>query len=169
MTGGRLRTAGTDGRGMSISIKSPKDFWCGLLLIAIAAIFAVGLIGLPVGTAFRMGPGYFPMVLMILLAVLGLAIVINGLRVEGPPIGAIPLRPLFLIALPIVFFGLTLRGLGLVPSLAITVLATTFAARDWNPVVAISTTLALVAGCVAIFVFGLGLPMSLFGPWVGGY
>jgi len=154
---------------MSISIKSPKDFWCGLLLLAITAIFAVGLIGLPIGTAFRMGPGYFPMVLMILLAFLGAAILINGLRVEGPPIGVIPLRPLFLIALPIVFFGLTLRGLGVVLSLTITVLATTFAARDWNPVVALSTTLALVAGCVAIFVYGLGLPLSLFGPWVGGY
>jgi hypothetical protein len=154
---------------MSISIKSPKDFWCGLLLIAVVAVFAVGLIGLPIGTAFRMGPGYFPMLLMILLALLGVVILINGLRVDGPPLGAIPLRPLFLIALPIVFFGLTLRGLGVVLSLAITVLATTFAARDWNPLVAISTTLALVAGCIAIFVYGLGLPLSLFGPWVGGY
>jgi hypothetical protein len=154
---------------MSFSIKSPKDFWCGLLLVAVSAIFAFGLIGLPVGTAFRMGPGYFPMVLMVLLAVLGLAIFINGLRVEGPPLGHIPWRSLFLVALPIVFFGLTLRGLGLVLSLSITVLATTFAVRDWNPAVALSTTLALVIASVAIFIFGLRLPISLFGPWVGGF
>ena len=109
------------------------------------------------------------MVLMILLGFLGAVILMNGLRLEGPPVGALPLRPLFLIALPIVFFGVTLRGLGLVLSLTITVLATTFAARDWNPAVAISTTLALVAGCIAIFVYGLGLPLSLFGPWIGGY
>src|SRR5690606_20757942 len=126
---------------MSTSIKSPKDLWCGLLLIAIAAIFAAGFVGLPMGTAFPMGPGYFPMVLMILLGFLGAIILMNGLRLEGPPVGALPLRPLFLIALPIVFFGVTLRGLGLVLSLTITVLATTFAARDWNPAVAISTTL----------------------------
>lgn len=154
---------------MSISIKSPKDFWCGLLLIAIAAIFAFGLLRLPIGTAFRMGPGYFPMVLTILLAALGAAILINGLRVDGSPVGATPLRALLLVTLPVVFFGLTLRGLGLVLSLAITVLATTFAVRDWNPAVALSTTLALVVACVAIFVLGLGLPLSLFGPWVGGY
>jgi len=154
---------------MSFSIKSPKDFWCGLLLIAVSAIFAFGLIGLPVGTAFRMGPGYFPMVLMVLLAVLGLAIFISGLRVEGPPLGHIPWRSLFLVAFPIVFFGLTLRGLGLVLSLSITVLATTFAVRDWNPAVASSTTLALVIASVAIFIFGLRLPISLFGPWVGGF
>lgn len=154
---------------MFVSIKSPKDFWCGLLLIAIAAIFAAGLADIPIGTAFRMGPGYYPMVLMILLGFLGLVILINGLRVEGKPVGAIPLRALFLVALPIVFFGFTLRGLGLVPSLAITVIATTFAARNWNPVVALLTTAALVVGSIAIFVYGLGLPLSLFGPWVGGY
>jgi putative tricarboxylic transport membrane protein len=154
---------------MWLSIKSPKDFWCGLLLLAIAGIFATGLLRLPIGTAFRMGPGYFPMVLTILLATLGAAILVNGMRVEGPRVSAVPLRALIFIALPVVFFGLTLRGLGLVLSLGITVLATTLAAREWNPVVAISTTLALVVGCVAIFVVGLGLPLSLFGPWVGGF
>jgi hypothetical protein len=154
---------------MSISIKSPKDFWCGLLLIAIAAIFVLGLIGLPIGSAFRMGPGYFPLLLTVLLALLGLAILANGLRVDGPEVGAIPLRALLATTLPIVFFGLTLRGLGLVLSLALTVLATTFAMRSWNPVVALSTTLVLVVACVAIFVFALGLPLSLFGPWIGGY
>lgn len=154
---------------MSFSIKSPKDFWCGLLLIAIAAVFVAGLIDLPIGSAFRMGPGYFPMVTTILLALLGTAILINGLRVEGPPVGAIPFRALLLIVLPIAFFGLTLRGLGLVLSLTVTVLASTFAARDWNPLVALSTTFALIAACVAVFVFLLGLPLSLFGPWVGGY
>jgi hypothetical protein len=154
---------------MSISIKSPKDFWCGLLLIAVSAIFAVGLIGLPIGTAFRMGPGYFPMVLMILLAFLGLLILNNGVRLEGPPIGTVSLRSILLIAMPIIFFGLTLRGLGLVLSLGITVFATTFAYRNWNAGVATATTLALIAGSILIFVYGLGLPLSLFGPWVGGY
>jgi hypothetical protein len=154
---------------MSVSIKSPKDFWCGLLLVAIAAIFAIGLIGLPIGTAFRMGPGYFPMLLTILLALLGLAVLTNGVRIEGPPVTAIPLRALLLTALPIVFFGLTLRGLGLVPSLTITVFATTFASRNWRVGSAVSTTLILVVACVAIFAFALGLPLSLFGPWVGGY
>jgi hypothetical protein len=154
---------------MSISIKSRKDFWCGLLLIAVSAIFAVGLIGLPIGTAFRMGPGYFPMVLMILLAFLGLLILINGVRLEGPPIGTVSLRSILLISMPIIFFGLTLRGLGLVLSLGITVFATTFAYRNWNASVAIATTLALIAASILIFVYGLGLPLSLFGPWVGGY
>ena len=93
----------------------------------------------------------------------------NGLRVDGPEVGAIPLRALLTTTLPIVFFGLTLRGLGLVLSLTITVLATTFAMRSKNQVVALSTTFVLVVACVAIFVFALGLPLPLFGPWIGGY
>jgi hypothetical protein len=154
---------------MSLSIKNPKDFYCGLLLLAVAAVFAIGLLDLPLGDAFRMGPGYFPLVLTILLTGLGLVILVNGLRLEGEPIGTLPTRGILFIVLPIVFFGLTLRGLGLVPALAITVFATTFASRPWNPWVASATTLLLVIACVAIFVFGLGLPFSLLGPWVGGY
>jgi putative tricarboxylic transport membrane protein len=154
---------------MSLSIKNPKDFYCGLLLLAVAAVFAVGLLDLPLGDAFRMGPGYFPLVLTILLAGLGLVILINGVRIEGDPIGELPVRGIFLIVLPIIFFGLGLRGLGLIPALAITVFTTTLATRPWNPWVASATTLFLVVACVAIFVYGLGLPFSLFGPWVGGY
>jgi putative tricarboxylic transport membrane protein len=150
-------------------IKSPKDFYCGLLLIAIAAIFAWGLGRLPIGTAFRMGPGYFPLVLTIFLAALGAAILINGLRAEGEPIGDVPWRGVAFTLLPIVFFGATLKGLGFVPSLAATVLASTFAGSRWDLRYAITIVIVLVLAAVAIFVFGLGLPLSLFGPWVGGY
>jgi hypothetical protein len=154
---------------MPAIIRSPKDFFCGLLLLAVAGIFAIGLLDLDIGTAFRMGPGYFPLVLTLLLTGLGLAIMANGLRSPGEPIGVIPWRGILLIVLPVVFFGLTLRGLGLVPSLGITIFLTTLASRQWNLWVALGTTFFLVLGCVAVFSYGLGLPISLFGPWVGGY
>jgi hypothetical protein len=150
-------------------IRSPKDFFCGLLLLAIAAVFAAGLFDLEIGTAFRMGPGYFPLVLTLLLAALGIAILINGLRVPGEPVGALPWRAILLIVLPVIFFGAALRGLGLVPSLSIAAFVSTLAGRPWSPAVALATTVLLVAGCAGIFVFALGLPISLFGPWVGGY
>jgi putative tricarboxylic transport membrane protein len=150
-------------------IKSPKDFYCGLLLIGIAAIFAAEVRHLPIGSAFRMGPGYFPLVLSVLLAALGAAIFINGLRVRGEPVGSLPWRGIAFIALPVIFFGGTLKGLGFVPSLAATVLATTFASKRWSIPSAISITAALVLLATAIFIYGLGLPISLFGPWVGGY
>lgn len=154
---------------MPFIIRSPKDFFCGLLLLAVAGVFAIGLRELDIGSAFRMGPGYFPLVLTLLLGALGLAITVNGLRVQGEPVGALPWRGLILIVLPVIFFGLTLRGLGLVPALSISVFLTTLASREWNLWVALATTFFLVLGCVALFSYGLGLPISLFGRWVGGY
>jgi len=154
---------------MPAFIKSPKDFFAGLLFLVIAGIFGYGVLELPIGTAFRMGPGYFPLVLTLLLAALGLVILINGLRVPGAPIGAVPWRGIFLITLPVIFFGATLKGLGFIPSLAITVFGTTLATRLWGLAYAVVTTAALVAFCWAVFVWGLGLPLSPFGPWVGGY
>lgn len=150
-------------------IKNPKDFFAGIMFLSIVALFAFGLRELPIGTAFRMGPGYFPMVLLIILTGLGVAILVNGLRSKGEPLGTIPWRGLLMITAPIVFFGATLKGLGLIASLGITVFATTLASREWGWVYALGTTAVLVAFSWAVFVWGLGLPISLRGPWIGGY
>jgi putative tricarboxylic transport membrane protein len=154
---------------MPVFIKSPKDFFAGLMFLAIAAVFAYGVRELPIGTAFRMGPGYFPLVLVLLLAIFGLIILINGIRAPGEPIGAIPWRGIAFITLPVIFFGATLKGLGFIPSLAITVLTTTFASRLWDIKTTVLTTAVLVVFSWVVFIKGLGLPISLYGPWVGGY
>lgn len=154
---------------MPAFIKSPKDFFAGLMFLAIAVVFAIGVRELPIGTAFRMGPGYFPLLLVLLLAVFGLITLIKGIRVPGMPIGAIPWRGIAFITLPVIFFGATLKGLGFIPSLAITVLSTTFASRLWDLKTSIGITVVLVVFSWLVFVRGLGLPLSLYGPWVGGY
>jgi Tripartite tricarboxylate transporter TctB family len=150
-------------------IKNPKDFFAGVLFIVIAGVFASQLRELPIGSAFRMGPGYFPMVVAGLLGALGLIIMVGGLRDKGEPISRVPWRGLLLVVFPVVFFGLTLKGLGLVPSLAIMVFATTLASVHWNLRTALSNTAVLTIGGWLIFVKALGLPISVFGPWVGGY
>jgi putative tricarboxylic transport membrane protein len=150
-------------------IKNPKDFFSGVLFLAIAGVFAYGLRELPIGTAFRMGPGYYPMVLAGLLAFLGVIIMIGGLRTEGEPISGVPWRGFILIVLPVIFFGATLKGLGMVPSLAITVFVTTLASVHWNLRTALINTVVLTVGGWLIFIKALGLPIVVFGPWVGGY
>jgi hypothetical protein len=152
-----------------LTIRNPKDFFTGLLLLIVAAVFTYGLLELQIGTAYRMGPGYFPMLLTGLLTIFAIVLVINGFRTDGEPIGEIPWRALFIITVSIVLYGVTLRGLGLVPSLALTVFLSTFAANKWDAKTAIGVTVVLVAGSVAIFVKALGLPLSLYGPWIGGY
>lgn len=102
-----------------MNIKSQKDFFSGLLFIAVGGGFAIGATNYNVGTAARMGPGYFPLMLGVLLAVLGILIAFKALTVETPDgdkIGKWAWRPLFLIISANLLFGVLLGGL---PSLGI--------------------------------------------------
>src|SRR4051794_29336616 len=83
-----------------MKIKSPKDFWAGAMFIAFGG-FAVGwsLTHYQMGTAVRMGPGYFPTMLGGLLVVLGLAVLLFSLATEGEGVPKFHFRPLLLISL----------------------------------------------------------------------
>lgn len=150
-------------------VKNPKDVLAGLLFIAISVLFGFGDVNLPIGTAFRMGPGYFPMVLCIFLAILGAVILVNGLRFEGEAIKNFTWRGLLNIILPIVVFGTTLRGLGFVLALGIAVFGVSTASARFRWRTAAINTGAVVFFGWLIFIWGLGLPIQVWGPWVGGY
>jgi hypothetical protein len=97
-----------------MNIKSQKDFFSGLMFMAVGTAFAWGAGNYTVGTAARMGPGYFPLVLGILLAILGAAITFKALVVEtedGEKVGAWAWKPLFFIIAANLVFGLMLGGL----------------------------------------------------------
>lgn len=102
-----------------MNIKSQKDFFSGLLFMAIGVAFAWGATSYSVGSAARMGPGYFPLMVGVLLAILGVVITFKSLVVEtedGEKIGAWAWKPLFFIIAANLVFGLMLGGL---PSLKI--------------------------------------------------
>lgn len=139
---------------------------CGAILTIVGFFFAWQSFNLELGTAFRMGPGYFPLLLSIVLTVLGIVILVQSTRIESEPIGAIALRGMFFILPAPVFFGLTVRGLGFVPALFFTALIACFASRRMKPVPAIALSVALTAFSVAVFSYGLGLPFQRFGPWI---
>ena len=145
-----------------------RDIGAGLIFIAIGILFGLGSIGLEIGTALRMGPGYFPLVLAGLLVGLGLVILAHGLG--HPTTGglAIPWRGLVLILVAPVVFGLTIRGLGLVPAVMLVVLISAFASQRMSMLLALVLSVALTLFCVLVFSFGLGLPLRLFGPWLVG-
>lgn len=97
-----------------MKIKSQKDFFSGLMFTAIGGGFAVGATSYTVGNGARMGPGYFPLLLGVLLAALGAAIMFKALVVEtadGDRIGKWAWRPLFFIILANLLFGVTIGGL----------------------------------------------------------
>jgi hypothetical protein len=102
-----------------VKIKSQKDFFSGLMFTVVGASFAYGATNYNIGTGGRMGPGYFPLLLGVILAVLGGAIMFKALVVEtqtGDKIGKWAWKPLFFIIAANLLFGILLGGL---PSLGI--------------------------------------------------
>src|SRR5205823_13942883 len=95
-------------------IKSQRDFFSGLMFLAVGIAFAWGATSYTVGGAARMGPGYFPLMLGIVLAALGGFIIFESLGVEtgdGEPIGKWAWRPLGFVVAANLLFGVLLGGL----------------------------------------------------------
>lgn len=97
-----------------MGIKSQKDFYSGVMFCACGVAFAWGATSYSVGTGARMGPGYFPLLLGVLLAILGAVIAFKALVVEtvdGEPLGRFAWKPLGYIIGANVLFGILLGGL----------------------------------------------------------
>jgi len=156
-----------------MKIQSQKDLFSGLLFTVVGAAFAAGATGYHVGDSARMGPGYFPLMLGILLAVLGLVVIASALTVktaDGEPVGRAAWRPLLLIIGANLVFGVLLGGLpsiglpamGLIIAIyALTVIASMagphFALR---PTLILATILAL--GSYLVFIVGLKLQFQVW-------
>ena len=150
-------------------IRNPKDVMSGLLFIALAALFAWQALDLPMGTAVRMGPGYFPMVLAGLMGLLGLIVLINGLRFPGEMPSGVAWRALAVLTLAVAFFGFAVRPLGFLPALAISVFVSALASTKFRLLTALANTAVMTLFAWVVFIKGLGLPLPLLGPWLGGY
>lgn len=97
-----------------MKIKSQKDFFAGLMFLVVGIAFAWGATNYTVGTGARMGPGYFPLMLGVLLALIGAGVLFESLVVEtedGEKIGKAAWKPLFFIIGANLIFGICLGGL----------------------------------------------------------
>jgi putative tricarboxylic transport membrane protein len=153
---------------MTGPLRNPKDFWPGLIFVA-AGLAAV-LFGreYPMGTATKMGPGYFPAVLGALLAFLGLALVGRACLHTGPRLGGLALRALLLVLGATTLFGVALRGAGMFVALAALTLVSASASREFEWGRAVVLAVGLSAFSVLVFVKALGLPIPVLGAWFGG-
>jgi hypothetical protein len=144
-----------------------KDLLAGVVFIGLGLAFAVGASTYEVGTALRMGPGYFPLVLGGLLALLGVLIIVRAaVAGEDAAIGPIPWKAAAVIAGAIVFFGATIRDLGVVPSTFVTALVAGFAGRRPGVVAPVVIAVGLTLASVVIFVWALQLTLPVFGEWI---
>jgi hypothetical protein len=114
------------------------------------------------GTSVRMGPAYFPTVLGGLLAVLGIVIVLQSLVSAGPPVAKFYFRPLVLIVVAVVLFGILLKPLGLVLSVAVLVGLGAFGGFEFKSKEVAILYVVLAIFSVLVFVKGLGLPIPVW-------
>lgn len=143
----------------------PADVAAGVIFVAFGLWFGLQSLGLETGTTLRMGPGYFPAVLSVLLVLLGMAVVAGGLRSAGGPIGTLALRGILFILPAPIFFGLTVKGAGFVPAIFFTTLIACFATSRMKPLHGLALAAGVTVFSTLVFVQGLGLPFRLLGTW----
>jgi putative tricarboxylic transport membrane protein len=145
-----------------MQIRSPKDLCAGLLFIAVGLFTVVAARGYPMGTAVRMGPGYFPAILGAVLAVLGVIVAARGLWTAGGTVAPPQLRPLLLVLASVVAFAVLVHSAGLVVATLALVLVSALGGWEFRLGEVAVLAAVLVALAIVVFVYGLGLPMPLW-------
>jgi uncharacterized membrane protein len=160
-----LSSCAPSGHQMNPSILNNKDVWAGLLLIAIgaAAMFIARNYGF--GTALRMGPGFFPIVLGSVLVLFGLYMLGSGLRQPEQIAGSWSLRALIILPLALVLFGVLMEHGGFVPAMLVLIFASATASTEFRFVEVLLFSIGLTALSVIVFVWALGLPYPLITGW----
>ena len=155
---------------MASPIRSSKDFLTGMIYVGIGsgAVLIAILGDYKIGTALKMGPAYFPLVLSFLLIGIGLISLVRSFIQSGTPIGAFTIKGLLLVVVPTFLFGLLVRGAGLIVALPLLVVVSSYASRQfrWGPALALAAGLTLF--CTLVFLKGLGVPLPLLGSWFRG-
>src|SRR5215475_11966902 len=139
-----------------MKIRSPKDFWSGVVFIALALGFIVLAQQYRFGTMHRMGPALFPTLVGVLLAGLGAIIAARAFVLDGLPAPRFHARPLIVSLVAIVLFGLALQYLGLAAAVVVLVLAGAYAGRDVRPIETLALAAFLAVFSIAVFVWLLG-------------
>lgn len=153
-----------------MKIKSEKDFWSGLMFIAVGVAFAWGATMYNFGSSARPGPAYFPFGLAILMTFLGGVILFKALTFEvegGDRIGAWAWKPLATIVLSVALFGWALPHLGMWIALPLLVVASAMASDEFHIKDALINAVVLTVFSWVIFIWGLNLTIPLKPAFMG--
>jgi hypothetical protein len=149
-------------------IRHPKDFWAGILFISFGAAAVAIAINYPVGTAGRMGPGYFPRGLGYLLIGIGAILALRALRTKGEPLTFGSLKPLVIVLVSIALFGLLAPYFGMVVATIVLVIVSSAASHEFHLKTALISSVLLAAFAVAAFGYGLNLQLPLWPAFLAG-
>ena len=155
-----------------MNIKSQKDFFSGLMFMGIGGFFAWGATAYSLGTGARMGPGYFPLMLGVMMVILGVVITFNSLVIErsgGDKIGKWAYRPLFFIIAANLIFGICLGGLpsiklpamGMIFGIYVLTFIASMASAGWKPKTTfiLATSLAVISYVAFVKILKLQFPV----------
>lgn len=148
-----------------MKIKNQKDFWSGLMFIAVGIGFAWGATNYSFGNSARPGPGYFPFGLGVLLAILGAMVLFKSLTIEsegGGLVGKWAWKPLLIIAGSVAGFGFVLPKLGMIVSLPLLVIVSAMAGDEFHWKDALINAVILTVMSWVIFIYGLSLTIPLW-------
>ena len=143
-------------------VRSPKDFLAGLLFIAVGVAAIALASGYTLGSAARMGPGYFPRILGLLMITLGAVLALRSLKLHGAPLPGWKWRPVIVVLGSVIVFGLIVTRVGLVLSTILLIAMASAASHEFRPKEAAISGLLLAALVVAVFVVGLKLQLPIW-------
>jgi hypothetical protein len=143
-------------------IRNPKDFWAGVLFVAVGVAAIVIASNYPLGTAARMGPGYFPRMLGLLLVALGALLALRGTRTAGAPLSRLQWRPTVIVLGSVVLFGAIVNRAGLVLSTVLLIVLASAASREFRPRESLVAGIFLATLAVGVFVIGLQLLLPIW-------
>jgi hypothetical protein len=150
------------GASRMIRIKSPQDFWAGVLFVVFGcAALWVGR-DYAFGTLTKMGPGYLPTVLSWTLLAIGGVLMLRALAIDGPAIAPSEIKPQLFVLAAIVVFALAIERLGLALAVVLVALTAALASRDVRWLEAVALAVGLAALCVVLFVQLLGQPFAVW-------
>jgi hypothetical protein len=149
-------------------VRNPRDLLAGLLFAAFGVAALLISQSYVIGTASRMGPGYFPRMLGILLVVLGAALALRGFWPSSEAQPRWHWRPLLVVLAGVASFTIAAPRLGLVAASLLLVLISSAASEDFRWKEALISGAIQGGAAVAVFVYGLRIPLPVWPPFLAG-
>jgi len=146
---------------MKLEFRNNRDFWSGLMFFLTGAAAVLVARDYPFGRLLRMGSGFFPTVLGVILMLFGISIMLKGLRWNEKIRGTWSLRALIVLPLITALFGVLMDRAGFIPALAVLAFGSAAAGNEFKWGEALLLTAFMTMLSVAVFILGLGLPYPL--------
>ena len=149
--------------------RNKQDFWSGIMFIFVGLGFAAQATTYQMGTAARMGPGYFPFWLGVVLSLIGAVVLLSSFsrKAEETKVNRFDFRILGLVVGSVILYGLILRPLGVYLSVFALVVVSSLASHEFSWKVAVVNAIFLVLFSYFAFIKGLGLIFPLWPSFLG--